>query len=147
MVPFSPLRAYVMGVDEARERTSATPAEIEQMKALLRESMNRGAWGYSNHKNLEDRAEDGGLLPSHVSSEEESLALAQVVGEYRVGTVYWMEGAAEGDEEGLRKKEFIRELARACGHPMQWGVVVQLADAEKETGLQTGENEAADHNR
>jgi len=35
LVPFSPLRGYVLGMIEARERTSVTEAELNQMKQIL----------------------------------------------------------------------------------------------------------------
>jgi N-acyl-D-aspartate/D-glutamate deacylase len=59
LVPFSPLRGYVLGMRAARERTSVTAAELDEMKRLLREAMQAGAFGFSADKNLEDRTEDG----------------------------------------------------------------------------------------
>ena len=87
MFPFSPMRGYVLGMMPARERTSVTEAELNQMKQLLREAMKAGAFGFSLNKNMEDRPEDGGFLPSHVASDEEFYALAQVLGEFGVGHV------------------------------------------------------------
>ena len=68
LVPFSPLRGYVLGMRAARERTSVTEAELNEMKRLLHEAMKAGAFGFSADKNLEDRTEDGSALPSHVAS-------------------------------------------------------------------------------
>lgn len=119
MVPISPLRSYVMGIDEARSRTEMTKSELDKMRALLREAMDAGAFGYSNHRSLEDRHEDGGPLPSHVSSKEEILALAEIVAEYGVGGVHWTRGVEEGDGD------FLRELCRVSGRPLLWGALVQ----------------------
>ena len=83
LVPFSPLRGYVLGMIPARERTSVTEAELNQMKQILHDSMKAGAFGLSADKNLEDRPEDGSWLPSHVASKEEFLALSQVMGQFR----------------------------------------------------------------
>ena len=68
---------YVLGMREARERTSVTEAELSQMKKLLHEAMQAGAFGFSADQNLEDRTEDGSALPSHVASPEEFLGLAR----------------------------------------------------------------------
>ena len=73
LVPFSPLRGYVLGMIPARQRTRVTEAELNQMKQLLYEAMQAGAFGFSADKNLEDRTEDGSSLPSHVASPEEFL--------------------------------------------------------------------------
>ena len=39
LVPFSPLRGYVLGMKAAREAISATDAELNEMKRLLHEAM------------------------------------------------------------------------------------------------------------
>ena len=69
--PFSPLRAYVLGVQDSRERTSVSDAELDQMKQIFHDAMQAGAFGFSADKNQEDRPEDGSFLPSHVASERE----------------------------------------------------------------------------
>src|SRR5438874_10230608 len=62
MVPFSPLRGYVMGMLPARERPSATDAELNEMRRLFYEAMQAGGFGFTLDKNMEDRPEDGGML-------------------------------------------------------------------------------------
>jgi len=44
LVPFNPLRLYVMGIDDSRERVHATAAETRQMQALVHEAMTAGAF-------------------------------------------------------------------------------------------------------
>ena len=85
-----------MGPDESRQRTSMTETELEEMKALFRLAMDAGAWGFSGHKSLEDRAGDGGYLPTHLGSNEEYLALAEILGEYGIGHIFWTRGEMEG---------------------------------------------------
>ena len=84
LLPFSPLRGYVLGMMPARERTSVTDAELNQMKQITYEAMKAGSFGISADKNLEDRPEDGSWLPSHVASEAEYLGLAEVIGQFGV---------------------------------------------------------------
>ena len=50
LVPFSPLRGYVLGMIPARERTSVTEAELNQMKQILYDSMKAGAFGLSRRQ-------------------------------------------------------------------------------------------------
>jgi N-acyl-D-aspartate/D-glutamate deacylase len=121
MVPLSPLRAYVMGIEEACSRTEMTESEIAQMTLLFRQAMDAGAWGFSGHRNPEDRTESGGLLPTQVASRAEMLRLAKVLGEYAIGSVYWTAGIED-------ERDFLRDLCRVSGRPLQWVGVIQSKD-------------------
>src|SRR5205809_6688555 len=59
LVPYSPLRNYVLGPEAARERERVTDAELARLVALFRESMEAGAFGFSVDKLWENRLEDG----------------------------------------------------------------------------------------
>ena len=89
LFPFSPLRGYVLGMKEARERTSVMAVELEQMKRLFYEGMQAGAFGIAGNRSAEDHPEDGRYLPSHVASDEEWLTPAEVLGEFNVGHIGW----------------------------------------------------------
>ena len=115
LVPFSPLRGYVLGMIPARERTSVTDGELDQMKQILHEAMQAGAFGLSADKNLEDRPEDGSWLPSHVASREEFLALSQVLSQFGVGHLGWTIGISD-DQAGQR--DMLAEMARMSGRPL-----------------------------
>lgn len=119
-VPFSPLRSYVMGVKEARERPQLSDAELAQMKTLFREGMQAGGFGFATDLNAQDRAEDGGPIPSHMASKEEYLALAEVMSEFGVGHIEWTAG---GLSSAFANEEFIEELIRISGRPLQWAAV------------------------
>ena len=98
-MPFSPVRGYVLGMIPSRQRPTVTDAELNQMKQILYEAMQAGAFGFSADKNLEDRTEDGSALPSHVASPEEFLALAEVLGEFGVGHLGWTIGISDQRQE------------------------------------------------
>jgi len=119
LFPFSPLRAYVMGVLPSRERYEATPAEIDQMKELFREGMKAGSFGFAVDKNLEDRSEDGGSIPSHVASEAECVGLAEVLGEFGVGFMGWTTGyfLDKSDQFNL-----LTRMMKASGSPLHVGM-------------------------
>src|ERR671936_2286559 len=119
LVPFSPLRGYVLGMKAARERTSVTEAELNEMKRLLHEAMKAGAFGFSADKNLEDRTEDGSALPSHVASPEEFLALADVLSEFGVGHLGWTIGISDQRQE---QQALLTEMMVRSGRPLHVAV-------------------------
>jgi N-acyl-D-aspartate/D-glutamate deacylase len=115
LVPFSPLRGYVLGMVPARQRTTVTEAELNQMKQIFYEAMKAGAFGFSADKNLEDRAEDGSSLPSHVASPEEFLALAEVLGEFGVGHLGWTIGISDKRAE---QQALLTDMVVRSGRPL-----------------------------
>ena len=123
LLPFSPLRGYVLGMIPARERTSVTDSELNQMKQIFYEAMQAGAFGISADKNLEDRPEDGSWLPSHVASEEEYLALAEVMSQFGVGHIGWTIGISD---DRKHQREMLADMVRISGRPLH----VVLGDEE-----------------
>ena len=119
LVPFSPLRGYVLGMMPARERTSVTEAELNRMKELFYEGMRAGAFGFSANKNLEDRPEDGSWLPSHVASSEEFLGLAEVLGQFGVGHMGWTIANSDHQDE---QRSMLAEMMRLSGRPLHVGL-------------------------
>ena len=123
LLPFSPLRGYVLGMIAARERTAVTDAELNQMKQIFYEAMKAGAFGISADKNLEDRPEDGSWLPSHVASEKEYLALAEVLGQFGVGHIGWTIGISDNRAQ---QRSMLADMVRISGRPLH----VVLGDEE-----------------
>ena len=79
------VRRMVMG-DDASER-EATEAEIDEMKALVRQSMEQGAVGFSTSQLDLHTSEDGRGVPSNFASPEEIVALCSVLAEFPHGVV------------------------------------------------------------
>ncbi len=119
LFPFSPLRGYVLGMKESRERTEVTDEELDQMRRIFREAMQAGAFGFSADKNLEDRPEDGSFLPSHVASEREFLALAEVLSEFGVGHIGWTAFLSADPEES---HNLIVKMMEVSGRPLHVGL-------------------------
>ena len=128
MFPFSPLRAYVLGMIPARERTSVTDAELNQMKQIFHEGMKAGAFGFSLDKNNEDRPEDGGFLPSIVASDREFHGLAEVLGQFGVGHVGLTLGLGLTLEERNGVRAMVAETMRISGRPLHFLDVQQGED-------------------
>ena len=153
LVPFNPLRLYVMGLNDSRERVNATEKETKQMQAIVRESMEAGAFGWSSMKTLLNRPDDGRFIPSQVASNEEYLALAETMAEFGIGSIGWTRGQAErplppgepdlmggagieanaatglqfdpveGDVRGEGRDNFLIQMAKASGRPLNYGGV------------------------
>ena len=119
LVPFSPLRGYVLGMIPARERTSVTDAELNEMKRLFYEGMKAGGFGFALDKNMEDRPEGGGFLPSQVASDEEFCALAEVLGQFKVGHMGGTLGLGYTDEERASVRGLLRRMMQLSGRPLQ----------------------------
>ena len=119
--PFSPLRGYVLGMLESRERTSVTDAELNEMKRIFHEAMQAGAFGFSTDMNTGDRPEDGSWLPSHVASNEEYTALAEVLSEFAVGHIGWTianSGGLPPEKSPQKQRELLTQLMRLSGRPL-----------------------------
>lgn len=124
LFPYSPLRAYVVGVKDSRERTKLTDAELTRIKQLFYEGMEAGAFGFSANKSLEDRPSDGGYLPTHVAADEEFFALAEILREFGVGHIGWTRSIP--DRMGANQdREFLAKLMDLSGRPLHWGLVTQ----------------------
>ena len=120
LFPFSPMRGYVLGMMPARERTSVTETELNQMRQLFHEAMAVGAFGFSLNMNMEDRAEDGGFLPSQVASDEEFFALAEIQGQFGVGHIGHTEGLGLTPEQHRRVRAVITQMMRISGRPLHF---------------------------
>ena len=155
LVPFNPLRLYVMGVEESRTRIHATDKETKEMQAIFHDAMKAGAFGWSAMKTLGNRPDDGRFIPSQVASNEEFLALCEVMSEFGVGSIGWTRGAAErplppgepdliggeagaatssimmeaveGDARGKGREDFLIEMCKTSGRPFQFGAVAYVA--------------------
>ncbi len=120
LVPYSPLRAWVMGNEAARDPNyKATSDQIAQMKNILREALNAGGFGFSGTFSMANRDYDGGYLPTQVASREEFLEMAMVLRDYNRGSIEWTMGRAL---QGLRL-DFLLELAKTSGRPVNWNAI------------------------
>jgi N-acyl-D-amino-acid deacylase len=86
LVPYSPLRAWVMGNDAARDpKYKSNTEQLAEMKHLLREGLQAGGFGFSATFSMANRDYDGGYLPTHVAPREEFLEMASVMREFNRG--------------------------------------------------------------
>jgi len=115
------VRRWVMG-DDASER-EATPAEIEAMQQLVRESMQQGAMGFSTSQIEVHVGEDGREVPSNHASSEEIVALASVLAEFNRGSVEIIPRSfAQGYDESDR--QLLKDIYRVSGRPIELNILV-----------------------
>lgn len=127
LVGHSAIRQFVMG-EESSDRP-ATPAEIEAMKAVLRESIAAGAIGFSMNQSKHHFREDGRPIPSAAAPHEELIALAGVLGELNAGALQ-VNGGSMGVEIDPREAyDFLKDLARAGGRPLVFNTISQRYQA------------------
>ena len=120
MLPYSPLRAWVMGNEEARDpKYKANSEQVAEMKHLLREAIEAGAFGFSATFSPANRDYDGGYLPTHVAPRTEFLEMASVLADYNRGSIEWTIGK-HLERLGM---DFLLELAKTSGRPVNFNAV------------------------
>jgi N-acyl-D-amino-acid deacylase len=114
-VPLNALMIYVMGIEGAKTR-AATPEEMERMKSLLSEALDKGAVGLSlshlgqNNLHLDF---DGSVMPTDVMSIDQACELASVLKERGSGLIQCLSGVP-----GAPTVEMSERLAEASGRPV-----------------------------
>jgi len=126
LVGHSTLRRLVLG-DEANER-SATPAELDRLRARLAEALADGALGLSLDVSDFHSDGDGRPVPARGADVDELLALCRTVGEHP-GTT--LEGIFSGASAGFDRAEaeLVASLSVAAGRPLNWNLLVVDATA------------------
>src|SRR5262245_11237527 len=120
LIPHSPLRIWVMGLEAAKQR-AATPDEVAQMAEMLRVGMRAGGFGFSTDRNIADTDYDGSPLPSHQADDTELLTLCSVLREFGIGSIeYTLRAQRRPDFE------FTAALSRAAGRPIVWNALAQF---------------------
>ena len=110
-VGHTPIRLYVMGAD-ATER-EATPDEVAQMQALVREAMSAGAIGFATSHAATHHGDGGKPVPSRLSSFEEVDALVGTMAESGRGVMQATIGKTLFNDE-------FTTLARKHKVPVTW---------------------------
>ena len=128
-VPLSPLMVWVMGLEAAKSR-GATDEERREIQRLLSEGIEAGGCGWSIQgfgKNSVQSDYDGTPMPTDLMTDEDVLALAEVLRERDEGLIQITQSTAEGDfaanVEGNADYRFVEQLAQVSGRPVLFNVV------------------------
>jgi len=148
-VPHDALRVYVMG-DRALAEQPATESDIAEMKRLLGEAMDAGAFGFSTGRSDNHRSSEGLPTPASEAHESELIGLAEVFAERDHGALQFVNDfdILAGDEHFEREFALVEAMVRAGGgrplslslmqrdqSPDQWKWVIEKVDALREEGL------------
>jgi N-acyl-D-amino-acid deacylase len=112
LIGFSAVRRYVLGED-AYTRERATPEEIEQMKAIVREGIAAGAVGLSFERNPTHMDLEGRLTPCNVASGDELVAVAEALREVGAGSIQF-----NGFDRMELKEGLLSRMSRTTGRPL-----------------------------
>ena len=111
MVGHTPIRLWVMG-DDATTRAATAP-EVAQMRALVRQAMDAGAFGFATSVSKVHVGYAGRPVPSRLAAFDEMLELAGAVGESGHGLIHYNVG-----RDPLW--EAYEQLHAASGRPVVW---------------------------
>lgn len=143
-----PLRVYVMG-ERATYDQPATPEDITQMQALLREGLQAGAVGFSTGRSDNHRSATGAHTPAAQAQAAELTGLAAVFKNLDHGVIQAVSDfdMPEGDEAFGSEFELIEKMAEAAQRPVsvslmqrdqspqQWKWIMERAEAAHAKGL------------
>jgi N-acyl-D-aspartate/D-glutamate deacylase len=118
LIGFSAVRRYVM--DDAAYTEPATPEQIEQMKAIIRDGIAAGAIGLSFERNPTHHDLEGRLLPCNAASDDELVAVAAALAEVGAGTIQ-----VGGNERNGVTVALLKAIALASGRPVICGLGIE----------------------
>ena len=105
----SSVRTWVMG-DQAARR-AATPDEVQQMAAIVREAMAAGAVGFASSTSPAHNGEGGLPMPSRLADDSEMMALIEAMGAAGKGVYMVTKG-------GQMPVPFLEQMAAHSGRPV-----------------------------
>jgi len=121
-VPHAALRFYVMGDRGADHAEIPTDAEVDRMGALLEESLNAGALGFTTSRTTKHRAADGRVTPTLSARENELLGLAAAMKRAGKGVIEVNSDFGPGEFAAMRA------AAELSGRPLSC-LIVQVRNA------------------
>ncbi len=124
-VPHGAVRAYIMG-ERGPAHELATPEEIEQMAAVVREAIEAGALGFSTSRTEKHRDSSGVLTPTITAHEDELVGIARAVGRSGRGVLQGISDFYDFDAEFA----LFRKMVAESGRPMS--ITVEQQDARPE---------------
>jgi N-acyl-D-amino-acid deacylase len=126
-LPHSALRMYVMG-ERAVDRAEATPEEIARMRALAREAIEAGAFGFGTSRNIFHTTLAGEVIPTAHTPEAELTAIAQGVRDGGGGVIQ----AILNVETPGPDLEMFRRVAERSGCPLSF-TLLQVGGPNRES--------------
>jgi N-acyl-D-aspartate/D-glutamate deacylase len=103
----------------------ATPEDIAQMAAIVKEGIQAGALGFSTSRTILHKAVDGEPVPGTFAAEDELFGIGRALGELGQG-IFELAGAGAGGEDiiGPKKEmEWMRRLSAEIRRPVSFAML------------------------
>jgi N-acyl-D-aspartate/D-glutamate deacylase len=114
-LPHAALRMYVMG-ERAADRAEATADDIARMRALAREAVQAGAFGFGTSRSIFHTTLDGQVIPTAHSPEHELTAIAEGLRDGGGGVIQ----AILNVQTPKPDLEMLRRVAARTGCPLSF---------------------------
>lgn len=149
MVPHDPLRVYVMG-ERAVRGEAATPADVAEMRRLVREAMEAGAFGFATGRSDTHRTSDGLCTPASEATVAELTGIAEALKGLGHGVLQAVSDfdLEKGPDEFEREFDIVERYAATVPDrptsitlmerpldPRQWRRIVARAEAARDKGI------------
>jgi N-acyl-D-aspartate/D-glutamate deacylase len=131
-IAHGPVRAYVMGERGARNEP-ATPDDIAQMAAIVKQAVAAGALGFSTSRTLVHRAVDGEPVPGTFAAEDELFGIGRVLGELGTGVFELAPAGVMGEDLAAPDKEvaWMRRLSAEIHRPVSFALSQHEVDRDQ----------------
>lgn len=131
-IPHDPVRLYVMG-DRAATQQPATDDDVEQMKAIVRDALKAGAFGFSTGRSDTHRTSDGRDTPAAIAEARELTGIASVLKDlpYRILSAVNDFDTFKGPAAFDAEFDLMEQMARAAGRPMTLTTLERLGDPDQ----------------
>ena len=142
-LPHAALRVFAMGERGAR-REAATAADCAAMRALAREAIEAGAFGFSTSRTINHRSSDGSNTPMYQAATQELVEIACGLKDAGAGLLQVVAGFSQPVEDvGV-----LRAMASASGRPLsvslaqnherpeEWRAILRMLEESAAAGLQ-----------
>jgi N-acyl-D-aspartate/D-glutamate deacylase len=123
-VPHGSVRAYVMG-DRGAKNEPATPDDIREMAAIVKEGVAAGALGFSTSRTIAHTAITGEPVPGTFAAEDELFGIGRVLGDLGEGIFEVAGAGAAGEDIAAPAKEldWMLRLSKEIHRPVTFAMV------------------------
>ena len=128
-IPHGAVRAYVMG-ERGINHEEATQEEIDEMKQIVQEAVEAGAYGFSTSRTEKHNDVNGNLTPSITAHKTELVEIAKSLGEINKGVLQGISDFYDFDSEF----DIFKSMSSESGRPIS--ITVEQQDARPEWWLQ-----------
>ena len=120
LVPHAPVRVHVMG-ERALKLLPATPDDVAQMRAIVTEAIEAGAWGISTSRSTAHKSIAGDYTPTLLAREREIVGLAMGMADAGRGLFEFV--AEVQDPDVIGEFEMVRRALKKADRPGVYSLV------------------------